>query len=146
MKRFISFFLAFALLLSVLPFKLNSLAETAANASGENFNFFNADSYYWKKASWSGNNSLAEGQLQLYNGIYLYTGYELSSEKVSYIVNHNGLTSGSYDVYLRSAVDFDSADTSSNSIQSGNPILLRYSLKDKEFYCLRAHIMLRLQR
>ena len=62
MKRFISFFLAFALLLSVLPFKLNSLAETAANASGENFNFFNADSYYWKKASWSGNNSLAQSQ------------------------------------------------------------------------------------
>lgn len=133
MKRFISFFLAFALLLSVLPFKLNTLAETAANTSGENFNFFNADSYYWKKASWSNKNSMAEGQLQLYNGIYLYTGYELSSEKVSYIVNHNGLTSGSYDIYLRSAVDFDSADTSSNSIQSGNPILLRYSLKDKEF-------------
>lgn len=133
MKKFLCFLSALALLLSALPFQLISLADAAADNSQEKFNLFSANSYYWKKANWSDSNSLANGQLVLYNGIYVYAGYELSNEKVTYVVNHNSSVSGSYDIYLRSNVDYDSIETSTAAIQSGDPILIRYSLKDKEF-------------
>ena len=71
MKKFLCFLSALALLLSALPFQLISLADAAADNSQEKFNLFSANSYYWKNANWSDSNSLANGQLVLYNGIYV---------------------------------------------------------------------------
>lgn len=132
MKKLISILLALVLLLSCMPFQLLSFAETV-DTGKELFNIFDANSYYWKKASWSSNNSLSNGQLKLENGIFLYTGYDLGAEKISYVVNHNTATSGYYDIYLRSDIDYSSATAGQANIQSGSPILVRYSIKDKEF-------------
>lgn len=133
MKKILSILLATVLLLSCMPVQLFSFAQTVTTDETAKFNIFDANSYYWKKASWSSNNSLSDGQLNLENGIFLYTGYELGAEKISYVVNHNTATSGYYDLYLRSDVEFSSATAGQSSIQGGSPILVRYSIKDKEF-------------